>query len=53
MDKVILKVIAGIAAGILFLLFWSAAAVGAVSDYMEKQDKEHKNWFDPRNDRTF
>lgn len=53
MDKVIIKIIAGIIAGILFLFFWSATAVGTVSDYMKAQDKEHKNWIDPRNDRIF
>ena len=35
MDKTIIKIIAGIIAGILLLLFWSAAAVGAVCDYMK------------------
>lgn len=53
MDKAIIKIIAGIIAGILFLLFWAAAAVGAASDYMKERDKEHKNWIDPKNDRTF
>lgn len=53
MDKTILKVIAGIIVGILLLLFWAAATVGAVSDYMKQRDKEHKNWIDPKNDRTF
>ena len=53
MDKAIIKIIAGIIAGILLLLFWSAAAVGAVSDYMKERDREHKNWIDPKNDRTF
>ena len=53
MDKVVIKIIVGIIAGILFLLFGSVAAVGAVSDYMKERDKEHKQWIDPRGDRTF
>ena len=53
MDKAIIKIIARIIAGILLLLFWSAAAVGAVCDYMKERDREHKNWIDPKNDLTF
>lgn len=53
MDKAIVKIIVGIIAGILLLLFWSVAAVGAVGDCMKEQDKKHKNWIDPKNDRTF
>ncbi len=44
--KQLLKIIAGIIAGILLLLFWSAAAVGAVCDYMKERDREHKNLID-------
>lgn len=52
MDKAI-NIILGIIAGIVLLIIGASAAVGQLSEFMKEQDKKHRQWIDPRNDRTF
>lgn len=52
MDKII-SIIMGIIAGIALLAIGAAAAVGQLSEFMKKSEEEHRQWIDPRNDRTF
>lgn len=52
MDKII-SIILGIIAGIALLAIGALAAVGQLSEFMKEKEKEHKQWIDPRSDRTF
>lgn len=52
MDKFI-NIILGIIAGMVLLIIGALAAVGQLCEYMKERDKEHRQWIDPRNDRTF